>query len=122
MKQYIRYVLRPVENRYYTGKKIAIWQQLIRYSLAIVFCVAGMLISDVKVFGVILTVITALMLVDYFVFDVLSDKLLWKFAYKRFYGQDIAPRSNEFQTMKQFEQRPNAENYEKLQDMQGGRK
>jgi hypothetical protein len=116
MKQFVRYAFRPVENRHYTGSKIALWQLAIRYSFVLILCIIGMIFSNTKGFALIFLVIIACMLFDYFVFDAISDKIAWKVYGKRFYGKDLEPMSPEQQAMKQFEDSKGTETYEQLQE------
>jgi len=112
MKQYIRYVLRPVDNRHYTGKRRAFLQETIRYSPLFVICMVCMVVVDFQFFGILLVLIGIAMLVDFFVFDAITDRLLWRFLYRRWYGRDLHI-SEEHKLMKELEKSGDIEAYKR---------
>jgi hypothetical protein len=91
----------------------------LRWLPIIIFVIVIAIIFPSLASLVVLGVVAATMLLDYFVLSKYSEKLIWHLIFKRFYGKETTPEG--YDVMKEYEQNPSEENRKKLTKELGGK-
>ena len=113
-KAFLYSVLRPGWNRYYADRKVYKLAYVLRFVPAFIGLTIMAILFPSWIYIPIVVAIIILGVLDYFVFDMISEKIWWKLVYKRFYGDQVGMSQAEFNTIRQFDKNPSNQNLNNL--------
>jgi hypothetical protein len=109
MFTFLKTVFQPFANRHYTNKKTSFLFYSFSYIPATIICLYAA-IFQYAFFWLVLFAMIIYALVDYFLFDALSDKIMWKLLWSRFYEEKHFENSAEHDIIKAYERNPSDTN------------
>ncbi len=110
MSTFLKTIFLPVANRHFTDKKTSfLVYAFSQLPLALFLIVPAIIFKEASLL-LILSGLLILALVDYFVFDALSDKITWKLFWSRFYKKDYFASTEAHDAIKAYEKSPTEEN------------
>jgi len=109
----LKAIYRPLDNRYYNGKKRNLLLFGLEYVPMIALCIyGGLAVNRLFFWGV--PILLCLMVLQYVLFDKLSDYFWWKFFFKKHYQSEVHPPNELHDTMREFDKNPTTNNQVKL--------
>jgi hypothetical protein len=109
MSTLFKTIFQPFANRHYTARKTSFLFYSFGYIPAILICLWAA-IFQYSFFWLFLLGIVAYALIDYFLFDALSDKIMWRLVWSRFYQERHFENNAEHGAIKAYERNPSAAN------------
>lgn len=109
MSTFLKTIFQPLANRHYTDKKTSFIIFAAGYIPAVVICLVGAIFVDAT-FWLIALAIVASALIDYFLFDTVTDKIAWKLFWSNFYDEKHFETSAEHNAIKAYETDPSEAN------------
>ena len=100
---------------YYIGRRQAAFLYALRFLPFALFVSLALVLGFSWTIVSLLGALVLFMVLDYFVFDHLGRKVLWKMGYKNHNKPDSEP-SAEQEFVSQYKQLPTADEYKKMQD------
>jgi hypothetical protein len=114
MKHLFKSIFKPLSNRNYADKRTSALIYALEFLPLILFCVYGAIAIN-ALFILLLVPVIVFGFFKYLFFDSVLDRLSWKLIWSHFYHDEIHPSDSEHKAMKNYETKPTAKNYKKLE-------
>lgn len=117
MSWLLKGLLRPTQNRHYVGPKLHFLRYILNYLPIFLVLMVLAVWQSSWLFLLLLMGMIALVILDYFVFDAISDRLLWSRLFKRHYDYVPDISDEHHAVMKDYEKNPTTENLERIKKL-----
>ncbi len=101
-------VLRPGWNRYYADRRLYKIAYILRFIPAAIGLTIMAILWPSWIYIPVILAVVVLALLDYFVFDMIIERVWWSVVFKRFY--ENKDENSEYDAIKQYDRNPNADN------------